>query len=75
MEALELVLETMTKPCKGCGKPVLFLKDMHTGKWQILDRTAPVWGASRESDGPITCYRLQGAMVSHFSTCPKADEF
>lgn len=59
--------------CKGCGKKVIFVKD-EDGKTQILDPQPPVYGYADLPNGPW-CYRLKFAAVSHFSTCPKANDF
>lgn len=34
-----------TVPCKGCGKPVIFVKD-EKGTTQVLDASAPVYQAT-----------------------------
>lgn len=62
------------KPCRGCGKPVVFAKDPD-GKWQVLDNVAPVWKQVGIKNGAPYVIREPKAMVSHFSTCPKADDF
>ncbi len=62
------------KPCRGCGRPVVFAKDPD-GKWQVLDNTAPVWKQIGVKDGIARVVREPSALVSHFSTCPKADDF
>lgn len=59
------------KPCKGCGKLVVFAKDPE-GKWQVLDNTAPTWKQIGVKDGIARVIRAEGVMVSHWSTCPEA---
>ncbi len=63
------------KPCKGCGKSVVFAKDRETGKWQVLDNTAPVWKQIGTKDGVAYVMREPSALVSHFATCSKANDF
>ncbi len=62
------------KPCKGCGRPVVFAKELGTGKWQVLDNVSPCWEQVGVKDGVAVVVRAK-AFVSHFSTCPKADDF
>jgi len=72
---IDEALKAMRKPCKGCGKPVLFLKEKGAAKWQILDPVAPTYIVFRLGlAGEILCDRTT-AMVSHFSTCSKANNF
>lgn len=59
--------------CKGCGKPIIFAKNTQTGRLIPLDANTPVFSAM-EWDGAIICSPIE-AMVSHFSTCAKANEF
>ncbi len=59
-----------TTPCKGCGKPVVFVRDA-AGKTQILDPRAPCWIV----DANGIAQRVQNAMVTHFATCSKANDF
>ena len=61
------------KPCRGCGKQVVFAKDQN-GKWQVLDNIAPTWEQAGIRDGVPVVIRSK-AMVSHFSTCPDANKF
>lgn len=63
------------KPCKGCGKLVVFAKDRDTDKWQVLDNTAPVWKQVGLKNGVPYVIRDKTALVSHFSTCSKANDF
>lgn len=63
----------MESRCQGCGKKVVFAED-DNGKTQILDAVAPVYHVSKDQ---TRCIRAEKGkfMVSHFSTCPKADQF
>ena len=73
--------------CKGCGKPMVWgiTKD---GKKIPLDPRAPTYRfvLKADSEGNLHPIHRDGilvvdktekgeAMVSHFSTCPKANEF
>jgi len=53
---------------------VVFAKDPD-GKWQVLDNTAPVWKQIGMKEGVARVVREPSAMVSHFSTCPNANDF
>ena len=61
------------KPCRGCGKLVVFAKDPD-GKWQVLDVSVPTWEQIKSKDGVAQVRRSQ-AMASHFSACPYASSF
>lgn len=67
-----------TSPCKGCGKPILWAQD-HEGKKIPLDPKPPVYTVyGRDLDkGVALCERStrQIFMVSHFATCPNANDF
>lgn len=62
------------KPCRGCGKPVVFAKDTD-GKWQVLDAHAPIWIQIKSKDSTPRVMREPKAMVSHFATCANANDF
>lgn len=64
-------VEELVKPCRVCGRRVVFLKDQD-GKTQVLDVVAPVYIVTEGGPGP--CARSRAAYVSHWATCPKADE-
>lgn len=54
---------------------MVFAKDRESGKWQVLDNTAPVWRQIGTKDGVAYVLRDHTALVSHFATCSHADEF
>ena len=63
------------RACRGCGKSVVFAKDAE-GKWQILDVVAPCFRQTgTDAKGAFIVERDPTAMVSHFATCPRANEF
>jgi len=62
------------RPCKACGIPLIFAKDME-GKTQVLDKRAPCWILRDDADGNPVAIRAASSYVSHFSSCPKASEF
>lgn len=67
--------EQQTTACKGCSKPVLFIRDEH-GTLQCLDTVAPVFARIRDrDDGQPQIIRMVTAYVSHFATCPQANKF
>lgn len=55
--------------CKGCGAKILWGAD-EDGKAIPLDPSAPVY----EEDGSVI-RRTRLAYVSHFKTCPQANQF
>ena len=64
-----------TEACKGCGKPIVWAKD-EKGMLHPLDYRAPVYSYNgTEADGTVRCHRAEGCYVSHFATCPKANDF
>lgn len=65
--------------CKGCGAEILWAKN-ENDKMIPLDAKAPVYLIKDVKDGETRCLRvgrddLPACYVSHFSTCPKANEF
>lgn len=64
--------------CKGCGREIVWALNSETGKRVPLDPMAPVYfliERSRE-DGGNECQRAPAQMyVSHFATCPQANDF
>lgn len=62
------------RACKDCGRPVYFVKD-DKGTVQVLDESAPVYVQIRDADGGSQQVMKIEGFVSHFSTCPKANEF
>lgn len=79
-----------TTPCKGCGKPIVFAritKQDGTEGTVPLDPRPPVYDIDIDAEGNYFCVRtlrrfaepgqepVQGSMVSHFATCPKANGF
>lgn len=59
----------MSAFCKGCNKPIVWGLT-EDGKRIPLDPSAPVY----VRDGEVV-RRERLAMVSHFATCPKANDF
>lgn len=63
------------KRCKLCNKAMRFVKG-ENGKTIPLDASAPVYEVRSNLLGEETAYRTgESIMVSHFSTCPHANEF
>jgi hypothetical protein len=70
--------------CRGCGKEIVW-GTTEDGKKIPLDPRAPVYSlgprkigdnpAFGERDGDQVVKRTSLAMVSHFVTCPKRDQF
>lgn len=59
--------------CKGCGKPIIWgVTD--DGKRIPLDPKPPVYQLLG-GDGGRTFRATGGFFVSHFATCPKANDF
>ena len=66
--------------CKGCGAEIIWAKN-ENDKLIPLDAKAPVYVLTMREDTTMTgtarCQRAEKgrAFVSHFATCPKANEF
>lgn len=65
------------RTCKGCGRAIVWAKHAATGKLIPLDPLAPVYTLAAGTDVADTpvCSKAELAFVSHFATCPKANEF
>lgn len=65
--------------CKGCGKQIVwgsYLDGENREKRVPLDPAPPVYRVVRhDAGGDALIRRDPDAMVSHFATCPKADQF
>jgi len=75
-----------TSQCKGCGEPIVWAVLDSTGKPIPLDPRPPVYRVYVDAQGCTRCYRdtpnvdpdcevEANAMVSHFATCPNANDF
>lgn len=62
------------RPCKGCGRRLAFVKDQN-GKTHPLDLVAPTFAIRVDSLGHPFAERASDVYVSHFATCPKANDF
>lgn len=60
--------------CRGCGKKVVWGID-EKGHKIPLDPVPPVYDAAIGTNGTALVYRLKDAMVSHFATCRRANDF
>jgi hypothetical protein len=69
-----------TTPCKGCGKPIVFV-EVYKEDGKVVsvphDVSAPVYTATSydAESTPTVAVRDHGAFVSHFKTCPNAADF
>jgi hypothetical protein len=66
-----------TERCKGsrCSKNITYAK-LPDGNLIPLDVSAPVYRiVGVDVDGVPKVERVKNVLVSHFSTCPNADEF
>ena len=59
--------------CKGCGKEILWVVTVR-GKMP-LDPRPPVYEIGEEVNGVLPASRIPRCYVSHFATCPKANDF
>ncbi len=62
------------RPCKACGCP-LTIATQANGKPIPLDRRSPVYRFEKDLTGTLVAVRDTTAFVSHFATCPKAEQF
>lgn len=63
--------------CKGCGAEIIWAKN-ENNKMIPLDAKAPVYVLTIEENiRDANCQRSRNprAYVTHFATCPKANEF
>lgn len=65
-----------TTPCKGCQKPIAWGTTAE-GKRIPLDTRPPVYRVVVDIDSGeiVECVRDKECFVTHFATCPKANEF
>lgn len=65
-----------TSPCKGCGKPIVWGRTFKGTKIP-LDASVPCYlrVSTIMKDGLVQVERWPAGMISHFITCPNADEF
>jgi len=62
------------KKCEGCGKEIRWAQT-NKGKWMPLDANSHVYFLQKGLDGEMRAERAPNAFVSHFQTCPKANDF
>ena len=64
--------------CKGCMKPIVWGRD-EKGKVVPLDPKPPVYcvvdTAEPDETGVQSVMRVKDCFVSHFATCPNANDF
>lgn len=65
----------ITSPCRGCGADIVFATV--EGKNTPLDLRPPVYVFESDGEGGGAWLRMPKGVVavSHFSTCPKANDF
>jgi hypothetical protein len=61
-------------PCKACGCPIALVPGPN-GTNIPLDLRSPVYRIERNLLGEVTCVRAVETYVSHFCSCPKAEQF
>lgn len=61
--------------CRGCGKKIVWAVMNEDGKIKRipLDPSAPTYTEFVQPEGNF--WARSGAMVNHFVTCPKANDF
>lgn len=60
--------------CKGCGKEITWAKT-RDGKTIPLDGRPPIYRMWTEGTPDILCEIDPTRAVTHFATCPKANDF
>jgi len=63
--------------CRGCGRAILFARSS-TGRAIPLERVRRVYRLEQRGEGPAEARALEElgtVYVSHFETCPKAEQF
>jgi hypothetical protein len=62
--------------CRGCGKEIVWAVNRQTGAKVPLDPRAHVYTETGRTEiGDPIVERAPGPMVTHFATCPKANDF
>jgi hypothetical protein len=64
----------MSATCRGCGKNIVWAI-LENGKKIPLDPTPPCYVLTACGGPEPAAVRDRGVMVSHFATCPKANQF
>jgi hypothetical protein len=60
--------------CRGCSRKIHLLSTAE-GAVIPLDRESPVYEIVTDLTGQRIARRLENAFVTHFASCPKANEF
>ena len=55
--------------CPKCGRMLTYAVNKENGVVIPLDQIIPVYQATRNSDGSISCVRDLNAMPNHYSVC------
>ena len=64
------------RPCKRCGKTIHLAQNSTTGKWIPFDPEPVVFSVVGEvAVKPTAGVTGERFMISHFYTCPFADQF
>lgn len=63
-----------TVPCKGCGRSIFWALNPISGKRVPLDPKPPVYRIQMDT-GQVFAHQDKQAFVSHFATCPNANDF
>lgn len=61
--------------CRGCGARIIWAKNPATGKMIPLDPRPPVYLVTEEGAMRANGKEGEAYYVSHFATCPKANQF
>lgn len=72
--------DAVKRPCKGCGREIIFVTNQRTGKSVPLDVASrshiyELLDAAEGGDVAEPIGQSQEVYVSHFLTCPKANNF
>lgn len=59
------------RPCRYCGRPIVFARDNQTDVVQVLDVGILCYGIT-EGNGRAVPLPAPDGMASHWQTCPKA---
>ena len=68
---MEKILE---RPCRACRAPLRFVPG-ENGKLIPLDLRSQVYRVTTDLVGEPVAKQEEGSFVSHFQTCPKANDF
>jgi len=63
----------LLRSCKACRAPIEFYQNATTGRWMPFDPGVEIRRSFQREPDHVVCHEVAG--VSHFITCPDAQQF